>query len=369
MKRFRCECGNEVYFESGQCVRCGFTLGYDCIAFEMVRINPANALIGADAARLCANAQYGACNWIVPPGLSDTFCVSCRFSDTIPNLLKPENVTKWAKIELAKRYLLYSLFRWRLPIEPRKPNDTRGLAFTFLSDEGTPGALPVLTGHSDGLITLNIAEADDVERERRRTLLKEPYRTLLAHFRHEIGHYYWTALVQDQNKLDAFRALFGDERRDYGAALQAHYNIGPRETWPADFISGYATSHPWEDFAETWAHYTHMVDTLETAFAYGLRMEHPIDQSDEVVIESDPYRTRRFQKIVDDWPALTLMLNALNRSMGQRDAYPFVLSESVLGKLRFVHDLIHGQAKPEPVPSDVRNPSIVQAFFNRIHLK
>ena len=364
MKRFRCGCGNEVYFENAQCVRCGFTIGYDPDVFEIVRID---ATRGASAPRLCANAQFGVCNWVVAADAPDALCVSCKFSSTIPNLQNPQNVKKWAKIELAKRYLLYSLFRWRLPIVQRKLGDTRGLAFNFLSDEDAVGSGPVLTGHSNGLITLNIAEADDVERERRRTLLKEPYRTLVAHFRHEIGHYYWAALVQDGNKTDAFRAVFGDESRDYGVALQAHYNSGPQETWPADFISAYATSHPWEDFAETWAHYTHMVDTLETAYAYGLRMERPIDRSGDVAIEEDPYHTRRFQRIVDDWPAVTLMLNALNRSMGQRDAYPFVLSESVLGKLKFVHDLIHESGKGA-VRRDRRHSSLFEAFLNRIHL-
>ncbi len=341
MKRFHCGCGNEVYFESGQCVRCGSALAYDPAAFEMVRLDAGAQR--AEAPKLCANAQYGACNWLVPAGSDKTLCTACSFNRTIPNLSNPENVLKWTKIELAKRYLFYSLFRWNLPITPRLADQERGLAFNFMSDEDTPGDEPVLTGHNDGLITLNIAEADDVERERRRTLLKEPYRTLLAHFRHEIGHYYWAALVRDENRLDAFRAVFGDERRDYQEALQTYYNAAPLESWPAEFISAYATSHPWEDFAETWAHYTHMVDTLETAYTYGLRLEHPIDQSDEVSIDSDPYRTRRFDRVADDWPPITLAMNALNRSMGQKDAYPFVLSDSVLAKLGFVHDLIHGQ--------------------------
>lgn len=341
MKRFHCGCGNEVYFENGHCVRCGSVLAYDPAAFEMRRVALADDLALADSARLCANAQYGACNWLVPAGSTETLCAACSFNKTIPNLSNPENVLKWAKIELAKRYLFYSLFRWNLPIAAWLPDQNRGLAFNFLSDEDMPGDEPVLTGHSDGLITLNIAEADDVERERRRTLLKEPYRTLLAHFRHEIGHYYWAALVRDENKLEGFRAVFGDERRDYQEALQMYYNAAPLETWPAEFISAYATSHPWEDFAETWAHYTHMVDTLETAFSYGLRLERPIDQSDEVAIDSDPYRTPWFNRVAEDWPPLTLAMNALNRSMGQKDAYPFVLSDSVLAKLRFVHDLIH----------------------------
>lgn len=364
MKRFRCACGNEVYFENAQCVRCGFAIGYDPDVFEMVRIDPAR---GAATPRLCENAQYGVCNWVLPASSADTLCVSCKFSSTIPNLQNPENLTKWAKIELAKRYLLYSLYRWGLPIVQRMPGDSRGLTFNFLSDEDSPGDEPVLTGHSDGLITLNIAEADDVERERRRTLLKEPYRTLVAHFRHEIGHYFWAALVQDGGKLDAFRAAFGDERRDYGEALQTHYNNGPQEVWPPEFISAYAMSHPWEDFAETWAHYTHMVDTLETAYAYGLRMERPIDRSDDVAIAEDPYHTRSFQRIVDDWPAVTLMLNALNRSMGQKDAYPFVLSESVLAKLKFIHDLIHERGA-SAMRRQARNPTLFEAFLNRIHL-
>ena len=202
----------------------------------------------------------------------------------IPDLNIPQNIERWRKIELAKRYVFRSLMRWRLP-RPNKIDDPdRGLAFDFLGDVGsnTGGAAHVLTGHDDGLITLNVAEGDDVEREKRRAALGEPYRTLVGHFRHEIGHYYWDRLVRDDSRrLEAFRAVFGDERDDYNGALQRHYSGGPPMDWSVHFISSYATSHPWEDFAETWAHYLHIVDALETARSYGINVRARLDAGRE----------------------------------------------------------------------------------------
>jgi hypothetical protein len=91
---------------------------------------------------------------------------------------------------------------------------------------------------------------------------------LLGHFRHEVGHYFWDRLVAtDPHQLEEFRVLFGDDRQDYGEALKRHYDEGAPANWQDTYISMYATMHPWEDFAETWAHYLHIVDTLETAGA------------------------------------------------------------------------------------------------------
>jgi hypothetical protein len=211
-----------------------------------------------------------------------------------------------------------------------------------------PPGEAVLTGHDNGIITLNLAEADDAERERRRVQLHEPYRTLLGHFRHEIGHYYWDRLIRDSPHLEAFRALFGDETQDYGAALQAHYSAGEKPSWEQGYISAYATAHPWEDWAETWAHYLHMVDGLETAAACGLKLAPA--RADEPVMKAPPEEPAlaRFARLQRDWIALTYVMNNLNRSMGLNDAYPFVLSTPALAKLEFVHGLIAAAHAPLP---------------------
>src|SRR5690606_37751331 len=190
--------------------------------------------------RLCANAEHNACNWLAPEG--EELCLACRHNLTIPDLTSAENRRNWQRIEDAKRHLFYSILRWRLPAPTRAEDPEGGLAFEFLSDVVRPDGTiePVLTGHASGLITINIAEGDDVERERRRTAMDEPYRTLLGHFRHEIGHYYWDRLVRDGNRLEGFRALFGDERADYAAALKRHHEEGPPADWRDHHISAYA---------------------------------------------------------------------------------------------------------------------------------
>jgi hypothetical protein len=197
----------------------------------------------------------------------------------------------------------------------------------------------VLTGHDNGLITVNIAEADDVLREQQRTQQREPYRTLLGHFRHEIGHYYWDRLIQNSASLEAFREKFGDERADYQAALNRHYEQGPPEHWEREFISAYATTHPWEDWAESWAHSLHMIDALETARATGVMLRPRHAEEPKLATPADPLQPGAdFDRMVDEWMALTYILNNLNRGLGLADSYPFVLSAPVIEKLRFVHD-------------------------------
>jgi hypothetical protein len=207
-----------------------------------------------------------------------------------------------------------------------------------------PGAKNIMTGHDDGLITVALEEADDAERENRRTSMHEPYRTLLGHFRHEVGHYYWDVLVRDGGQLDGYRTVFGDERADYGQALQNYYANGAPANWRDNFVSAYATAHPWEDFAETWAHYLHIVDTLEMARAFGMHVHPPLAKEGELEAEVDfqPYRAPDVPTLVDTWIPLSNALNALNRTMGQPDIYPFILSPAVVKKLGAIHDLIHG---------------------------
>lgn len=267
------------------------------------------------------------------------YCIACRHNGTVPDLTMPQNVMLWRQLELAKHRLFYSLLRWRLPLRTRGEDPQHGLIFNFLAD--TP-AQKIMTGHENGIITIALAEADDIERERRRHAMEEPYRTLLGHFRHEIGHYYWDLLVGDGDMLPACRELFGDERDDYQEALQRHYENGAPSDWQQHFVSAYASLHPWEDFAETWAHYLHIVDTLEMAGSFGIRLDPIVGASDGLAaqIDFDPYAAVDFRRIIDAWLPFVFAINNVSRAIGARDMYPFILAPPVLEKLEFIHGLV-----------------------------
>ncbi len=356
MKTFHCDaCGSLVFFENVSCVKCGHLLGFlpdvlDLSALEVARPGIYTALTRVARGReyrLCANGRdHAVCNWFVPVEDPVDYCVSCRTNVVIPDLSIPGNVERWHRLELAKRRLIYTLRKLALPTERDDARRIPGLRFRFLGD--VSGQPPVLTGHLNGLITVNIAEADDAVREQRRVGLHEPLRTLLGHFRHEVAHYYWDRLIDGTPWLDRFRDAFGDERMDYARALQTHYEEGPPADWPIRSVSAYASAHPWEDWAETWAHYLHIVDTIETAAGFGvsLRPRHPDAKS----MTAEPRRAALdragFELLLDTWFPLTYALNALNRGMGLPDLYPFVLSHAAIEKLRFVHNVIEANAVP-----------------------
>jgi hypothetical protein len=343
MKLFECQhCGQPLYFENTRCESCGHKLGYLSDRETITALEEDGDAFRALAEpsgryRYCANAQYEVCNWLVPAG-GDAYCAACRHNRTIPDQSVSENLINWRKIEIAKHRLFYTLLRLRLPLAT-KQEDPNGLAFDFIAASGRG---PLMTGHANGLITINLSEADDAERERQRKNLAEPYRTLLGHFRHEIAHYYWDRLIKDSPSLPEFRQLFGDERQDYTQALQANYRNGPAANWPEHYVSAYASSHPWEDFAETWAHYFHMVDTLETANAFGMRVRPRVSMGADLAtsIDFDPHLAD-MERIIDSWLPLTFAMNSINRSMGQADLYPFVLAPPAIVKLSFVHHRIH----------------------------
>lgn len=331
-----------MFFENTQCVSCGYQLGFVPDLTLMAAGQPhvdgqwRTELPEASRRRFraCRNySEQNVCNWLVPDEDPQPFCESCRLTRVIPNLARPGNHAAWFKLEAAKRRLLYSLRQLHCPIEK--------ISYHFLSDEYA--AEPVLTGHARGVITVNIAEADDAERERRRQQMREPYRTLLGHFRHEIGHYYWERLISSSARLEPFRALFGDERADYAAALQVHYEQGPPPDWAQRFVSSYAAAHPWEDWAESWAHYLHMTDMLDTAADCGLSLS-PEQRDEPTLARASSGPSKPFERLIADWFPLTYLLNNLNRSMGLADGYPFVLSTPAIAKLRFVHDTIAGAA-------------------------
>lgn len=367
MHLFSCDvCHQQLYFESSRCTKCSSALGFIDKLGVLSALRPvaeqeeiyealAPAALGKRV-RYCENASVGACNWLVEED-GETLCSSCRLSEVIPDLEVEESFVAWKEMEKAKRRLLFTLQALGLPIESRRERPN-GLAFHLL--KSGPGS-PVMTGHSEGTITINVDEANTVFRENQRELFSESYRTPLGHFRHESGHYYFTRLIQNTPRLEEFRLLFGDERADYAKALDRHYEEGPPSSWAGSFISAYATMHPWEDWAETWAHYLHMIDTLDTAESYAMAIRVPhrpsnrppaLEQDsspngqvqsmmlEKRLIESPTVRESSFDELVEAWIPLTLALNSLNRSMGLRDAYPFSLSKEVQRKLRFVHEII-----------------------------
>lgn len=359
MKIDHCDhCGQVVFFENSHCVNCNHTLAFLPDRMKIGSLEPdGDDLLKRPASaeaetryRLCENyASHQVCNWAVAADDPNLLCESCRLTTVIPNLTLPKTKEAWYNLEIAKRRLLYTLMALKLPVSPKSEDAETGLAFEFLADPdpAVKDAKPVLTGHANGLITINIAEANDAEREKRRVDLGEPYRTLLGHMRHEVGHYYWDVLIPNGPRLEAFRRLFGDERADYGESLKKYYADGPPADWNSHFISTYASAHPWEDWAESWAHYLHMSDMLETAADCGLHLKP--NRSDEPKMKATAIpvgkQSDSFQIMVNNWFPLTYVLNNLNRGMGLRDGYPFVMSAPVIDKLRFIHETIAAHAR------------------------
>ncbi|WP_407175131.1 putative zinc-binding metallopeptidase [Bradyrhizobium sp. STM 3562] len=351
MKLFVCQaCGNVLYFENRTCTRCGHGLAFLPEKASMSAIEPEDETFRtlADGGRgrvFCANAAFDACNWLTDAG--ERYCRACRHNGTVPDLSDPVRLACWRELEAAKHRLFYSLLRWNLPVRTRAEDPEHGLIFNFLADDPARGQR-IMTGHDNGLITIALTEADELERERRRLEMGEPYRTLLGHFRHEVGHYFWDVLVRDGGRLNACRTMFGDDSMDYGHALQRHYAEGPPQDWRENFVSAYAAMHPWEDFAETWAHYLHIVDTLEMAAAFGIEVRPSADRIGglSAQIAFDPYGAESLDAIVAAWLPFTFAMNSINRAMGTRDLYPFVLTPAVIEKLRFIHRLVQDVAKP-----------------------
>jgi hypothetical protein len=335
-----------LFFENTRCECCGHRLGYDPNEFAMRALEQEGDAWSdtAGAWKFCENAAQDACNWLIPAACEDRFCLACRHNHVVPDLSDPGNVVRWRALEAAKHRLFYALMRWNLPRPTRAGDPAHGLAFDFPAE--TQWQPHVLTGHDEGLITIALKEGDAVQRERMRDQMGELYRTPLGHFRHEIGHFYWDQLVRNTPYLEPCRALFGDDRADYGEALQAHYNREPTPGWQDSFVSLYATSHPWEDFAETWAHYLHIVDTLEMAASFGIGIHPKLARSASLQtdIDFDPYVSADVATILEAWLPLAFAVNSLNRAMGQSDFYPFVLSAKVMEKLRFIHAVIRGEA-------------------------
>jgi len=361
-RAFRCHCGRPVFFRNDTCLACGTPLGYDP---ELVLLRPlaptrdpavwrslrARGRGGSAPVltyRRCANARTAsACNWLVRDDAHarlQPLCRSCRLDRVVPDPADRDNAQLWLRVENAKRALVSQLIALGLPVASRMDEDPgAGVAFDLL--RAAPGGPRVVTGHAHGIVTLDIEEADDIHRERVRAQMGERARTLLGHLRHEIGHYYWLRLVAGTAWEGPFRALFGDERADYGAALRLHYAQGAPADWGRRHVSAYASAHPWEDWAETWAHYLHIVDALDTARSYGLVAHHDEVQYDlfttaALGLDQPTADDLAFLALVNAWIELTGALNEVARSTGGPDFYPFVLSAAAVRKLHLVHRVV-----------------------------
>lgn len=348
MRLFECQrCGQLLDFENTWCQRCGLSLGYlpregMLSALEATPSGEWLALASSGTRfKYCENQQYAVCNWLVPVGDAHPFCMACQLNRTVPDLGDQRRMSLWQRLEFAKHRLVAGLISLQLEVRPW--TEPGGLGFDFLASEAMPpGAPPLISGHRGGVITIDINEADDAWREASRAGLAESYRTLLGHFRHESGHYYWDRLIAGTEWHEPFRAAFGDETQDYDASLQRNYLDGPDAGWNEQFISPYASTHPWEDWAETWAHYLHMVDTLDTAYSFGISLSprHGRDATLSVMQNLDPYGPIELDALIGRWLPLVYAGNRLSRSMGQADLYPFVLTPPVIEKLRFVHGVV-----------------------------
>ncbi|CUR59511.1 conserved hypothetical protein [metagenome] len=353
MRTFSCSvCGSLLVFENSVCVTCGTPQGFHLPDFDVLAVPADGSLVP------CANLALAGCSWLVSaPG---QLCLSCRLTRTRPADDDAVGLAAYARTEAEKRRLIYQLVDLNLPVVSAE-DDRFGLRFDLLSSVREK----VITGHADGVVTIDLAEGDDPHREAMRVQMGEAYRTMLGHLRHETGHYYqqvlvdglapaagWTSTaprvrpwVAGQASTDRYLELFGDPGADYAQALQRHYAQGAPPDWRASHVSEYATAHPFEDWAETFAHYLHITDTLQSASAYGLSVDGPALPAG-AVLQAEPVDAAASlgtgRDLVDRWLPISYALNAMSRSMGNDDLYPFVLSEPVIDKLCFVHDLIVG---------------------------
>ncbi|HEX3547360.1 MAG TPA: putative zinc-binding metallopeptidase [Mycobacterium sp.] len=336
MRDFTCpKCGQRLAFENSVCLSCGSALGFSLNEMALLVIasgadSEHGGAVDSSQYQLCANLHLAECNWLVQKESVGGLCRSCALTRTRPNDADTASLRAFAEAEKAKRRLIAELYELKLPIIDRNEDPQYGLAFDLLSSEFEK----VYTGHHNGVITIDLAEGDDVHREQLRKAMDEPYRTLLGHFRHEIGHYYFYLLVDSSAPYsERFRDLFGDPHTDYQAALDRHYSQGAPAGWEKNFVSSYASMHPSEDWAETFAHYLHIRDTLDTAAAFGFAPA-------AATFERRALGPSGFDTIIEMWLPLAWALNMVNRSMGKEDLYPFVLPGPVLQKMRFIHTII-----------------------------
>ena len=349
MRDFHCpNCGQRLTFENSTCLSCGSALGFSLPEMALLVIAKGGesdqaGFVDADDYQLCGNRNLAKCNWLIRVDNPGGLCTSCALTVERPNDADTAGLAEFARAEAAKRRLIAELYELKLPIVGHDEDSEHGLAFRLLSSAHEK----VLTGHENGVITIDLAEGNDVHREQLRVEMDEPYRTLLGHFRHEVGHYYFYRLITPSSDfLARFNELYGDPDADYQEALDRHYSEGAPEGWKKKFVSSYATMHPAEDWAETFAHYLHIRDTLDTSAWCGLAPA-------TATFDRPALGPSAFPNIIDLWLPLSWSLNMVNRSMGHDDLYPFVLPAAVLEKMQFIFTVIDEVTAPSGKPDPV----------------
>ncbi|TXD50730.1 MULTISPECIES: putative zinc-binding metallopeptidase [unclassified Polaribacter] len=349
MKIFQCGyCNHSIYFENVECDNCGHVSGFRAENRKMLTFAAVGEKLISDREgieyKFCKNKEYEVCNWLLEKESLEEYCTACQLNRTIPKLADADNFENWTHLEIAKHRLIYQLQKIGLPLPNKMDHDEIGLCFDFVAKLNNP---KLMTGHANGIITILISEANSVLREKARKQFSEPYRTLVGHLRHEVGHYFWERLIRNNpENLAAYRTIFGNEEKNYGDALKEYYKKGAPKDWQKSFISKYATSHSWEDWAETWAHYLHIMDMVETAYFFRISVK-PTgkNQTLKTRVSFDPYKIENFDKIVQTCVPLSFAVNSMNRAMGVPDVYPFVISPAIIEKLRFIHRLLLPQRK------------------------
>ncbi|TNU74701.1 hypothetical protein FH969_07670 [Miniimonas arenae] len=363
MHHYRCpQCSGLLYSDSLACRSCGTEIGVHPPSQRFLSVQPDG--VERDGTRwfACGNRDQR-CNWLVDVASGDERCTACRMTRRIPEPDDTLAIAKLAKVAKDKRRLLLHLASLGLPITPwyEQPG---GLGFDLLSSRSGNG--PVRIGHAGGIITIDLAESLDDHRERLRVSLGEPYRTMLGHFRHESGHYYQRVLVETTDWIGECRELFGDERASYADAISRHYSEGAPQGWIQGYISEYATMHPWEDFAETWAHYLHITDTLGVLAEAGVELladRHP-DLLPRDITPRTSYHGRETREMLQDWYWCSKLLNRANQAMGKGDLYPFGIVAAVARKLDFVHRVVQDASAgsaPESGPDGEHESSVTPA--------
>ena len=324
---FKCQCGRALYFESTRCEACGSTVGFDPSSLTFKTLEDEEA---ASPYQLCSNgANHGICNWVTKGKEIGSLCFACKFNRFIPNLSNPRNLWRWGELEKAKKRLFFTLLSQGVPLIDGWQLKKNGLLFDFLEDQRSNDyALEpfVSTGHANGVITINILEAEPVARAAEQMAHQEKHRSLLGHLRHESGHYFWYLMRDSEFLTNRFEKLFDSPNIDYDLALESYYGNGAQSAWWEKYITPYASSHPFEDWAETWSHYLHLIDGLETATHLGFTGEEPL---------SEPLRHK-----LKIWEEISSRLDELNRSLGVTDHYHFSVNELVAEKLEFVETFI-----------------------------
>ncbi|MET0672412.1 MAG: putative zinc-binding metallopeptidase [Microbacterium pygmaeum] len=334
----RCpHCRHFLYLKRLTCPNCDAELGFHMLSRQFYGIRNNRTQIGEHVWYTCSNRDWE-CNWLVREDAPAGRCFSCRLTRTRPPSDDTVALSKLASVEESKRRLILQLGALGLPIVGWDVHEG-GLGFDLLSSLSL--GHPVMIGHANGIITIDLAESLDDRREALRVRLGEVYRTILGHLRHEVGHYYQNVLLTDDAAWARSRELFGDERSSYKDAIARHYRYGAPDDWRESFISEYATMHPWEDFAETFAHYLHITGTLQTAAAVGMKLDATVtSMRDTDVVPLESYQDEPVQQLLSDWEWMSQSFNRINRSMGFGDLYPFEMVPAVRTKLGFMHDLV-----------------------------